>query len=264
MTSIYYSAAWTDSGFFLGCSHEHETIGEADSCIPCAGGYVVAVENGVMRSLTAEEESEYQRVHYAPHTDTPLVPEETVADDLRYAVMIKIRVGDRWIWTTWMCYATYAEAAAHARDGNKVVRFRSAEYVALRKQTEAASLLVIKAPRECTLPQSEDETFVEFVSRFLSAYGFDQPAEPHSGEAHGSVDPARPTLMGGQEECSLTSESHNQSLIETPTAFARLILSRLSESETGKLGRMRDEDIMALLKVLAIRFLTLRPKGRCH
>jgi hypothetical protein len=43
MKSIHYSAAWTDSGFLLGCSHEHETIVDADSCIPCAGGYVVGV-----------------------------------------------------------------------------------------------------------------------------------------------------------------------------------------------------------------------------
>jgi len=60
-----YSAAWTDSGFLLACPHEHETVGEADSCIPCAGGYVVGVENGVMRFLTPEEEAEFQRLHYA-------------------------------------------------------------------------------------------------------------------------------------------------------------------------------------------------------
>jgi hypothetical protein len=60
---MHYSAAWTDSGLLLACSHEHETIREADSCIPCAGGYVVGVENGVMRSLTAEEEAEFQRAH---------------------------------------------------------------------------------------------------------------------------------------------------------------------------------------------------------
>lgn len=59
-----YSAAWTDSGFLLACSHEHETR-EADSCIPCAGGYVGSIENGVMRSLTPEEEAEFQRVRYA-------------------------------------------------------------------------------------------------------------------------------------------------------------------------------------------------------
>jgi hypothetical protein len=60
MTSIYYSAAWTDSGFLLGCSHQHKTVTEATSCIPCAGGYVVAFENAAMRCLTAEEESEFQ------------------------------------------------------------------------------------------------------------------------------------------------------------------------------------------------------------
>ena len=39
---MYYSAAWTDSGFLLGCSHAHETIVEADSCIPCAGSRTIA------------------------------------------------------------------------------------------------------------------------------------------------------------------------------------------------------------------------------
>jgi len=148
MSSMYYFAAWTDSGFLLGCSHEHETIAEADSCIPCAGGYVVAVENGVMCSLTAEEEAEFQRVHYAPpNNKLPLYarPEaraEAAASDSGYAVMTRIRVADRWTWTTWMCFETYAEAAAHARDGNKVVRFRSPEWAALRQQTEAASPIV--------------------------------------------------------------------------------------------------------------------------
>ena len=55
MKSIYYSAAWTDSGWLLGCGHDHETIIEAASCIPCAEGYVVCIENGVMRSLKTEE-----------------------------------------------------------------------------------------------------------------------------------------------------------------------------------------------------------------
>jgi len=60
MTYMSYSAAWTECGCFLSCWHEHKTVVEAASCIPCAGGYVVGVENGDMRSLTAEEESEFQ------------------------------------------------------------------------------------------------------------------------------------------------------------------------------------------------------------
>ena len=73
---MVYSAAWTDSGFLLGCSHEHETIADADSCIPCAGGYVVGVENGVMRSLTAEEEAQFQRVHYLRRSGSAVAPIE--------------------------------------------------------------------------------------------------------------------------------------------------------------------------------------------
>jgi len=105
---MYYSAAWTDSGFLLGCSHEHETIVEADSCITCAGGYVVGVENGAMRSLTAEEEAEFQRVHYAPRTDKPPLdaiqasPAVASVSDSRYAITTRIRLVIAWTWATWM------------------------------------------------------------------------------------------------------------------------------------------------------------------
>src|SRR5208337_3091453 len=237
---MYYSAAWTDSGLLLGCSHEHETIVEADSCIPCAGGYVVGVENGVMRSLTAEEEAEFQCVHYAPHTDKPpldamrAAPAEAAASDSRYAIMTRIRVGDRWTWATWMCFQTYAQAAAHAREGNKVVRFRSPEWVALRQQTEAASPLVINAPRESIPAIGEGETLVEFVLRFLSAYGLDQHAEPIPDVKHGVSN----------------------------TAMIDLVLSRLSESETSELERMYAEDKHALLEALGNQFRTvLTPKA---
>jgi len=67
MTSIYYFAAWTDSGCLLGCSHEHATPGEAVACIDCAGGYVVAVEKGVLRALTANEEARFQSAMDAIH-----------------------------------------------------------------------------------------------------------------------------------------------------------------------------------------------------
>ena len=61
MKSIYYFAAWTDSECLLGCDHEHQTITTAVACISCAGGYVIAVENGVLRALTDDEEAEFQR-----------------------------------------------------------------------------------------------------------------------------------------------------------------------------------------------------------
>jgi hypothetical protein len=60
MTSIYYFAAWTDSGFLLGCSHRHATVISAVACITCSGGYVIAVEKNQLRELNAWEEREFQ------------------------------------------------------------------------------------------------------------------------------------------------------------------------------------------------------------
>jgi hypothetical protein len=190
MKSTYYPAAWTDSGFFLGCPHEHETIVEADSCIPCAGGYVVGVENGVMRSLTAEEEAEFQRVHYAPRTDKPpldATPAAPAVSDSRYAIMTRITVVDHWTWVTWMCFDTYAQAVAHARAGSRVMRFRSPEWAALKQQEWVAQPQQIEAAprtRETQISRIEGETFVEFVLRILDAYGLDQHAEPISEVKH--------------------------------------------------------------------------------
>jgi len=60
MTSLYYFAAWTDSGCLLGCDHQHATVISAVACISCAGGYVIAVENGEYRELTGREEKEFE------------------------------------------------------------------------------------------------------------------------------------------------------------------------------------------------------------
>ncbi len=62
--ALYYFAAWTDSGCLLGCSHEHRTVTSAVACISCAGGYVVAVEDGILRQLTEKEEAEFQYANY--------------------------------------------------------------------------------------------------------------------------------------------------------------------------------------------------------
>jgi hypothetical protein len=54
-------------------------------------------------------------------------------------------------------------------------------------------------------------------------------------------------------------------MIETPASMARLILSRLSESEIAKLTRMRENDIPALLNALRDRSQTVaNNKSRCQ
>jgi hypothetical protein len=64
MNNIYYFAAWTDSGFLIGCDHEHVTVISATACISCAGAYPIAVEGGVLRALNDTEEAEFQEALY--------------------------------------------------------------------------------------------------------------------------------------------------------------------------------------------------------
>lgn len=223
MRSTHYSAAWTDSGCLLDCGHEHETLADAASCIPSAGGYVVGIENGVMRSLRTEEESEFQSVIHG--------------------------------------------TSSSISGTGEVVRFSSEEWAALKQQkwaagvsqhTDAALPIRMNVARE-TLPSRVDgEPLVEFVRRLLSAHGADD-AEPISDVNHGSVDPAKLLPIEGQKGRSLTSESDKQtSMIEIPTFIARLILSRLSESEIGQLQS-------ALLNALRNRSQTVaKEKSKCH
>jgi hypothetical protein len=262
MKSTYYSAAWTDSGCLLSCEHEHETLVEAASCIPCARGYVVGIENGVMRSLRTEDESEVQSVIHsrkkpAPYTTAPAAASaEQGSRDSGYAVMTRIRVVDHWTWATWMCFETSAQAVAHARKGDKVVPFASEEWAALRQrkwavqQTDTAPPIHMNAARG-TLPSRVDgEPLVEFVLRFLTPYCLDD-AEPVSDVKHGSVDPAGPLPINSQQDDRVISESDEQtSIIETPIDMVRLVLTRLSESEISELERMHGKDIRVLLKAL--------------
>jgi hypothetical protein len=90
-----YSAAWTECHCLISCSHEHKTVAEAASCIACAGCYVIGVENGAVRSLTAEEESEFEcsfrHLSDGPALETtPVAPERAAVSDPDYAVMTRI------------------------------------------------------------------------------------------------------------------------------------------------------------------------------
>src|ERR1017187_6893053 len=146
MNSIYYFAAWTDSGFLLGCDHEHQTVTEAVDCISSisnSGSYVVAVENNVLRGLTDDEEAGFQR---APRKSP--APAVLQYDESGYAVMVRVRFVDGWGWDTWMRFDTHEQAAAHARKGNKIVPFGSAEWNALRQSREPA------LPASASTPQN--------------------------------------------------------------------------------------------------------------
>ena len=175
MSSTYYSAAWTECGCLIGCRHHHQTVSESVACIRRAGGYVAAVENGAIRSLTAEEESEFQCAVPRHSTDrpavetTPAAPAEVAVSNSDYAVVTRIRVGDHCTWTTWMRFKTYAEAVVHTRQGNNVVRFRSPGWAALLRSAQPASSSVRAIPHKNPPPRGEGETLLEFVLRFLAS-----------------------------------------------------------------------------------------------
>ena len=169
MSSIYYFAAWTDSGCLLGCDHEHESVTEAVACMSCACGYVIAVENKVYRALNDSEEAEFQG---APR----LVPKpaELQYEESGYAVMIRACFVDGWGWDTWMRYETYEEAAIYAREGNKIVTFGSADWYSLRQIREPALPSPAHVPQE-SHSRREEETLLDFVSRIVPA-----PVDPRS------------------------------------------------------------------------------------
>ena len=66
MSTRYELVEWEDLGYNLPRSLPYpsaKTIAEAVSNIRSAGTFVVAVENGVRRPLTGEEESEFQSAY---------------------------------------------------------------------------------------------------------------------------------------------------------------------------------------------------------
>jgi hypothetical protein len=93
MSSTFYFSAWTDSGCLLGCPHEHPTVASAVACISCAGGYVIAVEKGVLRALTDVEELEFQEAMYGSKAKSP--EEASPNGMLTVLLTIRISLGDQ-------------------------------------------------------------------------------------------------------------------------------------------------------------------------
>jgi hypothetical protein len=92
MGSTFYFSAWTDSGCLLGCDHQHQTVTSATACISCAGGYVIPVENGVLRALTDAEELEFQHAMYGGKVES--AKRLTSDGVLTILLTIRIRLAD--------------------------------------------------------------------------------------------------------------------------------------------------------------------------
>jgi hypothetical protein len=90
-------------------------------------------------------------------------------------VMIRVCFVDGWGWKTWMRYETYEEAAAHAREGNMIVTFGSAEWHAMCQIREPALPAPAYVPQESHPSRREGKTLVDFVCRIVPS-----PVDPRS------------------------------------------------------------------------------------
>jgi hypothetical protein len=88
MPSTFYFAAWTDSGCLLGCDHQHQTVTSAVPCLSCAGGFVIAVEKGVLRAMNDAEEAEFQHAMYGTTAETA---QHDVADGM-FTILLKVQI----------------------------------------------------------------------------------------------------------------------------------------------------------------------------
>jgi hypothetical protein len=245
MTAIFYFAAWTDSGCLCGCWHEHQTVGEAAACIPDAGSYVIAVEDGVTRGLTGEEEAQFQCAIHAPGAGTPAMDALRAAeeryrnDGSRYAVMVRIKVLDHYKWTTWMTYGTYGQAAAHAGIADRIVVFGSPVWVEIRRYTEP--VLTDEEPKEFkrsagaanSPTRRAGERLVDYVSRFLEGFGISQPTLPKEDDEHSYVS--------------------REPLRVQDSDFVEFVLNWLNEWDTKELERMHALQVSARLEALRNR-----------
>jgi hypothetical protein len=83
MKATYYLASYAEGKFLVTCSHAHLAVHSAVACISTAGGYVVAVEDGLLRALTDAEEVEFQKAVRGQRT------EFNAHSDCRYLIRAK-------------------------------------------------------------------------------------------------------------------------------------------------------------------------------
>ncbi len=194
-----------------------------------------------MRALTAEEEAQFQRAIYAPRAVKPAVDalraaeEQHRNDGTRYAVMVRIKVVDYYKWTTSMIYGTYGEAAAHAGTADRIVVFGSPVWVELKRYTEP--ILTAEEPKQfkssagaADSPRRAGERLVEYVTRFLEAYGISEPTLPKEDDQYSHVTRKPPSVQDSD--------------------FVEFVLNWLNEWDTKELERMHALQVSARLEEL--------------
>jgi hypothetical protein len=72
---VHYEAAWSDSSCYCRCFHTHPTLIEAAKCgLPQPGFYVIAIESGETRELTADEDKVVNAFRFDKLSDSASAP----------------------------------------------------------------------------------------------------------------------------------------------------------------------------------------------
>jgi hypothetical protein len=72
---VHYEAAWSDSSCYCRCFHAHPTLIEAAKCgMAQPGFYVIAIESGLTRELTADEEKAVDALRFGKLADSASAP----------------------------------------------------------------------------------------------------------------------------------------------------------------------------------------------
>ncbi len=132
-----------------------------------------------------------------PAQDVAVPAVSAASPDSRCAVMTQIWVVDHWTWTSWMCFESHAQAVAHPRKTDKVVRFSSNEWTELRQHTSTAPLPTTDATAATdrdsgaiVLPSGIGaETLVEFILRVLGTCDLNGNVVYGAVHPSGSPDP---------------------------------------------------------------------------
>jgi GGDEF domain-containing protein len=141
-------------------------------------------------------------------------------DNSGYAVMVRVRLVDRLAWTTWMRYDTYEQAAAHEREGDKIVPFGSAEWTALRHSAEPAL-----PPNATARRKTQPRDFVHRVLSWLDEWGIRDLERMHTNRVPAEIEAVQDAVNPPNRERRVDLEKRQRTAEMSPEEMQRELLT---------------------------------------
>ena len=176
------------------------------------------------------------------------ITDKTAAETMQYdtsgyAVMVRVRLVDRWAWTTRMRYDTYEQAAAHKREGHKIVPFGSAEWAALRQSAEPAL-----PPNATAQRKTQRRDFVHRVLSWLGEWEIRELERMHTNRVPVGVEALQDAVNPPNRERRVDLEKRQRTAEMSPEEMQRELLT----SEVTGLPNRRAFDEAAAATAVAM------------